>query len=461
MKHLTSLAGFTPPHLLSGMAEDTPLLVALSGGADSVALLALLVNYAAETGASLSVAHVNHKLRGPDSDRDSAFCRALAEKHGLPFYLLEADVGKMAKENRRGVEEQARLVRYDFFASIMAANDIPLLVTAHHADDNAETVLLHITRGSGLHGLSGIAPVREFATGKLLRPMLLATKEEILCFCEQNELAYVTDKTNSDTDYARNRIRHNVMPELARINPSVATSLSRLCRSVSRDDDFIDTCARTFLDTHITADGSLPLTALCQTHPALSTRAVAILLTPLLDELSAVHVESVMKLVKNGVPHSSLDLGNGVKACVEDESLRLLKESAPLATHFDFQIPLHEGENPIPEADMLILIEKDSSPKNQQTVKNIYKKATTTYISSATIYDSFIARPRQDGDVILAGGMHKKVKKLMCDRKIPLALRSRLPIVCDADGILWIPLTAQRDGTSGDKKVKITLFYND
>ena len=461
MKRVTPLSGFTPPHLLSHTAESTPILVALSGGADSVALLALLIDYAEKTGAPLSVAHVNHKLRGADADADADFCRALAERYQLPFYLLEVDVRGLAVENKRGIEEQARISRYEFFASLMAKHKIPLLATAHHADDNAETLLLHITRGSGLHGLGGIAPVRDFASGKLIRPLLSVAKADILAFCEANGLSFVTDSTNEDVDYARNRIRHNVMPELCRINPSAVDSITRLCRTAAREDDFIAACAHEFLETNKTNNGALPLEALCNAHPALAARAVKQLLSSRLSDTSATHVASVLKLAEDGVPHSSLDLGSGVRAYVEAGCLWVSDTPVDSTTPPNFCTPLREGENPIPEADMLILVETESSRKNHEAFKNIYKKATTTHISSATIYDSLVARPRREGDVILTHGMHKKVKKLMCDCGLPLTLRPRLPIVCDADGILWIPFVAQRDGSVGDGNITVTLFYND
>ena len=461
MKHVSALRGFTQPHLLSGMAENTPILLALSGGADSVALLALLCDYAKKNGTPLSVAHVNHKLRGADSDADRDFCRALAAKHDLPFYLLETDVATLADQNHRGIEEEARIVRYDFFSSLMEKHSIPLLVTAHHADDNAETVLLHLTRGSGLRGLCGIAPVRDFETGKLLRPLLSVTKSEILAFCEANDLAYVTDATNDDTDYARNRIRHKVMPELCRVNPAAAESIARLCKVAAKENDFMDECAKDFLAAHQKTDGSIPTKALNNAHPALAARVISCLLAEVLDESCSVHTEAVLRLSENGMPHSSLDLGDGVRATIENGALSFTRAPEEPQKNFDYEISLHMGENPIPEANMMILIEDNSSHKNQESVKNIYKKATTTYLSSAKIDDSLMARPRREGDVILTCGMHKKVKKLMCDRKIPLPLRARLPLLCDTEGILWIPLAAQRDGIIGDGKIKVTLFYND
>ena len=459
MKQLL-LDGFIAPHKLSGMAANTPILVALSGGADSSALLVLLAEYEKESGAPLSVAHVDHKLRGTASDADREFCRALAERYELPFYLLEADVAALANEHHRGVEEEARQVRYDFFASLMREHHIPLLATAHNADDNAETLLFHLARGSGLRGLCGIPAVRQFEGGKIIRPLLGVSKAEILAFCKRQGIDYVTDDTNSDITYARNRIRHKVLPELAEVNSGVLGNLSRLCASLRQDEDFLNRSAADFISRH-ESNGALALEALKDAHPAIAARAVASLLSRVTDDVRAVHIDAILSLAKSAIPHSSLDLGDGAKAMVEGGSL-IIGTCSPPAPAKQFCYVLHEGENPIPEVDMLILIENASaSHKNQKTFKNIYKKATTTRISSDKIYDSFIVEPRREGDVIFSGGMHKKVKKLMCDRKIPLSLRDRLPIFRDSRGIVWIPSVALRDGAAdGDDRMTVTLFYN-
>ena len=459
MKHLL-LDGFIAPHKLSDMAANTPILVALSGGADSSALLFLLAQFAKETGAPLSVAHVDHKLRGTASDADREFCRTLAERYGLPFYLLEADVAALANEHHRGIEEEARHVRYDFFASLMREHHIPLLATAHNADDNAETLLFHLARGSGLRGLCGIPAVRPFGDGKIVRPLLTVSKAEILAFCQRQSIDYVTDNTNSDITYARNRIRHKILPELAAVNSGVLGNISRLCASVQQDEDFLSRSAAEFMTRH-ESNGAISLEALKDAHPAVAARAVASLLSRVTDDVRAVHIDAILSLAKSAIPHSSLDLGSGAKAMIEGGSL-IIETGAPPPPIKHFFYALHEGENPISEVDMLILIEKASaSHKNQKTFKNIYKKATTTRISSDKIYDSFIVEPRHEGDVIFSGGMHKKVKKLMCDRKIPLSLRDRLPILRDSRGIVWIPEVALRDGAAdGDDMMTVTLFYN-
>ena len=181
---------FTAPHILSGMLANTPILLALSGGADSSALLFMLCEYCKKSGAPLAVAHVNHMIRGEDAERDRDFCRSLAKKLGLPFYLLEADVPALAREHKRGLEEEARITRYEFFEKVMRENSIPLLATAHNATDNAETVIFNLTRGSGLHGMCGIPPTREFSGGRIIRPLLKMSKDEILAFCRENGIPF-------------------------------------------------------------------------------------------------------------------------------------------------------------------------------------------------------------------------------------------------------------------------------
>lgn len=456
-----AIEGFTPPHLLSGMAESTPILIALSGGADSSALLFALDAYAGKHGTPLAVAHVDHKLRGAESDADREFCRSLAESYGLPFYLLEADVRSLAQAHHRGVEEEARQVRYQFFAALMKEHGIPLLATAHNADDNAETVLFHLCRGSGLRGLCGIPATRAFGEGTLIRPLLGVPKQRILDFCEQNRIPYVTDATNKDTCYARNRIRHNVLPELTAINSGARDNISRLCTSLRQDEEFISSAVSQFLNRH-EADGSLPLDALVHAPAAIASRAVASLLSRLTEDVRAVHIEAVLELARAAVPHSTVHLSDGIAASVENGSLVIAKKTAP-QRDISFYYEVGVGETEIPEANMTLIIENAAgSHKNHQTLKNIYKKSTTTKISSDRIYGSLSVRNRREGDSLLSCGMHKKIKKLMCDRKLPLPLRNRLPLLEDGQGILWVPSIALRDGAAdGKEALTFTLYYSD
>lgn len=296
----------TPPHALSGMPSDTPILLGLSGGADSVTLLELLLEYCREHGAPLYTAHVNHMIRGEDAVRDRDFCVALAERRGIPCFTLDADVPAIAAESGRGLEEAARMVRYDFFESLMTEHRIPLLATAHNADDALETLIFNLVRGCGLSGLASIPPVRPIGEGLLIRPLLSVSKEQVLEYCRVNSLDFVTDSTNSDDAYSRNHIRHNVIPQLKRLNPAVLKTTARLSESARMDDDLIGSLADQYMSQH----DPYELRSLRALHPALLRRV----LVRMYSEASggytpeAVHLADMVRLIQRGVGNSSLSL---------------------------------------------------------------------------------------------------------------------------------------------------------
>ena len=446
---------FVSPHTLSGTPSSTPLLLALSGGADSCALLYMLLEYCAEHGTPLSVAHVDHGIRGEEAKRDADFCCALAKRHGLPFYLLNADVPALAKQNGRSVEEEARAVRYDFFEQVMQRESIPLLVTAHNADDNAETVLFRISRGTTARGLSGIPSVRALSFGAVVRPLLDMTKAEILAYCEENAIDFVNDCTNECTLYARNRIRHHVLPELRAVNDGVAQNINRLSRSLRAEEDFWREQVEVFLAANADKK-TLCVSPLLSLHEALGKRVLATFLETNGIEPSFTTIELVFSLARAAKPHASLDFAGGTISYENG----MLVANRPLPQKADYLVPVQKEMTSLLDGEFCLIREDPSADGVHQMCQNIYKKSTTTKISSATINGSLFVRPRREGDTILTGGMHKKVKKLFCEKKIPLPLRDRLPILCDDDGIVWIPLVALRDGVGGDTD-RFTLFYNE
>lgn len=447
---------FTRPHLLSGLPENTPILLALSGGADSRALLHMLLSY----GAPLSVAHVDHGIRGEHSDRDREFCETLAKEAGLPFYLLKTDIPALARKNHMGLEEQARAERYRFFEETMKEHNIPILATAHNATDNAETLLFRMARGTGLAGLCGISPTRPFGGGILIRPLLNMTKEDILAYCEEHSLTYVTDETNADTFYARNRIRHNVLPELSALNSEAIRHIAGLCRSLTEDEAYLSDTARELVDRDRKESGEtagVSLSLLKTLPPALSSRVLAHLFGA--PPLTAKNREELMALAARATPHSSLDLPQGRRALIENGRLLVAtEEQLPPVTLAP--TPIGMGASALFDGKMLLVADSETSPHEMWfSAKNIYKNATTIYINSDRIKNGLFVRTRKEGDRILLHGLHKKLRKLQNEVSLPLALRSALPLLCDKEGILWAPLTALRDGAVGDSLLRITLFY--
>lgn len=221
--------------------------VALSGGADSVSLIIALCElrsgFASEPDLELFACHLNHGLRGEESDRDERFCRELCERLGVPFYSKKVDVSKLANKHE-STEQAARRVRYEFFGEALGHFNAKTLATAHNANDNAETVLLNLTRGTGLKGLCGIPPVRAFGEGfKVVRPLINCERAEIEAFLNERGQASVTDATNLSEDYTRNKIRRRVLPELAEINPSVLAVIGRMTGNLRADSVFLDSLA--------------------------------------------------------------------------------------------------------------------------------------------------------------------------------------------------------------------------
>ena len=444
---------FTPPHLLSGLDADTPILAGFSGGADSTAMLYMLSVYGRSTGAKIYAAHINHGIRGAEADRDEQFCRSLCDTLGIELFVLKADVPKIAKDTGESIETAARNVRYEFFENVMRENDISLLATAHNANDNLETMLFNMARGTSLSGMCGIPETRPCEGGTVIRPILRMQKSDILSFCNENGLEFVTDSTNADTDYTRNKIRAEIIPALLEINSGAVKNAARLSKTLTADSLCLESMKNMFLEG--LSDGcSVETEKLNGSPDAIVNRALLSLYSDISggESLEAVHVTALRRLSAEEVPHSSVTLPKGIEAVIEDRRLvfrRIVKKQDIEA----YSIPLSEGNNPISQTNCEIVI------VNSQNTKNIYKNSTLLSIDFAKINGSLFARSRLAGDKILMGGMHKSVKKLMCDKKIPLELRSRIPVICDGNGIVAIPFVGIRDGARSKDKENTTCLH--
>lgn len=436
---------FILPTTLAGLPSDTPVLLGLSGGADSSALLHMLVR----AGVRVSTAHIHHGIRGAEADRDEDFCRALAARCGVPIHVLHADVPAAARERHEGLEEAAREIRYAFFLRVMREHGIPILATAHNADDNLETLLLHIIRGSGTRGGGGIPPVRPLdETGRLVavRPILTMTKDEILAYCEEHGLSYVTDSTNADVSYARNRLRAAVLPELRRINPDAAGAALRFCDALREDERYFDAQTEALL-----TGNELCTDELAALPPALGTRVLIRTARRAGAEPDRSHIKAMLDCIAQDC--GSVVLPGSVIARVGDGRLTYLRderEKRARRTEDGYPAPacapLRDGKNRLPgTSGTLFYAAGEEWTKNSH---KIYNSSTSVSLNIDRIKGSLFCRTRRPGDRILCGGMHKSVKKLLCDAHTPLpaALRRALPVVCDGDGIVWVPYLPPRDG---------------
>ncbi|MBQ8388337.1 MAG: tRNA lysidine(34) synthetase TilS [Clostridia bacterium] len=431
------MINFRDPHALAGLDGREPVLLALSGGADSSALLSMLVDHCKKSGAPLYAAHVDHLIREDEHGRDRDFCRRLCESCGVPIFVLEADIPAIAAESGESTELAARRVRYEYFASLMREHSIPLLCTAHNADDNIETLIFNLTRGTGLRGLCGIPRVRRVEEGMIVRPILDMTKDEILDYCRERGLEYVTDSTNGDDSYSRNRIRLHVIPELRRLNPDVAHTVSRFSEAVSLDYRFISSCAEELI-----SERGISVSELRSTDPAVARCAIALAFEQACgSHLEAVHVEALAELCENGRGFSSVSLPCSMRGRIEGDYLRFSKDEREPQTCENYEITLKTGKNILGEHIILYVSEKNE--------KNIYNFATRATIASDKIVGDLYARNRRAGDKILMRGMHRELRKLMNEKKIDPELRDSWPVICDGEGILYVPRIGLRDGAVG------------
>ncbi|MBE6660705.1 MAG: tRNA lysidine(34) synthetase TilS [Ruminococcaceae bacterium] len=455
-------AAYRSPAALCALRTDTPLLLGLSGGADSRLLLHLLAKECKESGAPLHLAHVHHGIRGAEADRDEQFCRALADEYGLPIFVLHADVPSLARERGESIETVARAVRYGFFADVMAKNHISLLVTAHHADDNLETVLLHLARGCGLAGLGGISPARAFERlegAMIVRPLLACSKADILKACDELGLAYVTDSTNADTAYARNLVRAQVLPALSKIADHPEQQVLRTCQTMREDEAFLCELAKEFLSREL-RDGAIRRSALSNTHVAVAKRALRLWVHSLCGHLpEACHIDALMALCQTDATAKQVHLPSSIIATAERDVLRLVKgedgRSAPPCASFDFPFSLTSVDDTSHGFGVRVSF---SSPDEHQIItkndKNVYKP----FIRDTLMFDTIVEcsawlegralhwRSRDAGDTLLLRGINRKLRKLQNELGIPAALRDRLPLLCDGDTVIWAPFCGARDG---------------
>ena len=443
-KRSTFPSGFTSPYSLAGLNTDEKILVAFSGGADSSALLDMTVRFVGDP-KKVFAAHVDHLIRPDEHLRDLEFCKRTAEKYGIKLFTLTADIPAFSKEIGESLETAARRKRYGFFDSLMAEHGIKILATAHNADDNLETLILNLTRGSGMRGMCGIPPARQFGGGWLVRPILKMSKDSIFSYCEQNSVEYVTDSTNEIDDCSRNIIRLNVIPELKKINPSVVTSASRMSDSAREDDSFFEKLTSEFLSEYNITDG-IPTERINSLHSSIKNRVFIKIFG---TELETVHVKALAHLCLDSVPHSSVSLPGNRRAVIESDRI-ILDADRQKNKPTTFSVQLVHGENRISDTFLLYVSDTDT---------NIYKSETQGTIASDKICGELYARTRLPGDKIVIGGMHKSLKKLMCDNKIDISLRDRLPIICDSEGIVFVPFIGTCDRVKPKKNNKMTYIY--
>ena len=366
------------------------LLCAVSGGRDSVCLLHYLASIAAERGFTVAAGHLNHRMR-PEAQRDEDFVRELCRTMNVPFYTEAAPVYETAARWGLGVEETGRKLRYDFLFRTAEQIGAARIATAHHAQDQAETVLLNLLRGTGPEGLGGIPPVR----GRIVRPLLQTSRTEIEDYLEAHHLSHVEDSTNEDTHYARNRLRRELWPALETINPALERAIGRTAEILRRENGYLDTLAAEYLPPSGTAVETAVLLAAPE---PLRPRMARLLLERLptgKKDVGAVHIDAMLALAERG---GTLDLPDGARAVCRNGWLRLtVKEEAPP------EQVLTQGENAWGQYHIIV----QGGEGRTITVR--------TWKSS---------------DRMETERGSRSLKRLFADGGVPIEERDRIPVVC-------------------------------
>jgi tRNA(Ile)-lysidine synthase len=440
-------------HLMCTQGDH--ILVALSGGADSMALLHILHRLAPDLHLTLSVAHLNHGIRGEAAHRDQLFSHRTARTLGLPYYTTTVDVPSLAHQAGTGLEEAARLARHTYLHEVASCCGARRIAVGHHKGDMAEQLLLNLLRGSGLKGLGAMEPVTKQG---IIRPLMDLSREDLTAWLKAEGIDHVTDASNSDTAYTRNRVRHVLIPMLeSDFNPSAVDTLARTAALLREEEAWVTDMAETlYADCLLTHEANrLELSApkLSHLHPAAQKRVLRRSVAALCGStraLTTAHIKSLSDLMHQGGAGRSVDLSRGLRGVrtrgtlhlvVEKEALRkkrpdLLEETPP------FSYPV---ENPGPESPYTLVIPETGDRlvfKWAQGPEGIpdSRNAMRVFLAQDAVTFPLTVRNTRPGDRFRpqGGNGSRKLGRFLADCTVEGPRRSQTPLVVSKEKILWV-----------------------
>lgn len=425
-------------HMLPG--KGGTILCAVSGGRDSMCLLHYLYEASKRYDFTVAAAHLNHLMRDT-AMRDVNFVRSFCEVREIPFFAEAASVYEMAEQCHISVEEAGRRARYAFLYRTADTIGAEKIATAHHSNDQAETVLLNLVRGTGPEGLGGIPPVR----GRLIRPLLQTSRQEIEAYLEENDIGHVEDETNEDLAFARNRLRRVIWPELEKMNPAVRGNVARAAQIVRQENNFLNELAAAYLPPDGTEIGCDVLRG----APQVLRRRILRLLIDRLSvgkkDFGAVHMEALLRLCESG---GTLNLPSGVLAQCSDGMLQLsaVQEVLP-------EMELTEGT--CRWGDFTICLRKNDG--------NFPKKRDAILLNYDKIEKSVSVRAwHRDDRLYLPGGRgERSLKRLFAEHGIATTARQRWPVICvdgKAAAVYGIGTDERFLPGNGNHEIEITIY---
>lgn len=394
-----------------------------------MALFVCLRELAEEHGFFLTALHVNHGIRGEEAERDQRFVENLTMRWQVPLIVRKADVPAYAKHEKIGLELAARQMRQQFFAELHAAGTVDAVATAHHMEDNAESLLLHMARGSGLEGLAGIQP----QAGFFIRPFLGLHRGQIREYLRQRGQQWVEDSTNEDVNYSRNYVRHELLPRFGRMNPQAVEALNRLAAAAGSSLDFLKQAAARVVGAVQFQEGEaqIDLAALTEVHEAVASQALRLILAQLgrMQDVQQAHIEALLRLCRSGRTGALLHLGSGWQAQLSYGRLRLWREAAVQPEPFEQKLNLY-GVTELPVGRMT------AAPAGKRGAGSGWSE----YLDEDRIPLNAVLRTRRPGDTFrpLHGMGSKKLKDYFMDLKLPRPERDCVPLLAEGPRILWV-----------------------
>jgi tRNA(Ile)-lysidine synthase len=421
-----------------GVRRDDRLLVAVSGGADSIALLHILSLLSHSYPFKLHVAHLNHSLRGKESDEDAEFVQKYSDSLHISGTVVKKDIASAAKGMKRSTQDAARLVRYQVLGEIAFKEECDWIATAHHADDLAETFLMRLIRGSGSRGLSAIPKKR----GKIIRPFLHLTREEILEYLRKYKISYRDDSSNLLPVYFRNQIRHELLPLLKRYNPNIVKVLGNETEIFSEEEKYLEEQIQREMPGVAELPGpnraNLKIARFLKQPVPFQRGILRSLFFHLkgdLINLHFVHIGQIIHLAEKGLTGKSVHIPEGIIVYKLYDRLEFYRQEDLFpGKKFSYTLPI-PGEIPSPELKMIFRATVRNGPFFEE------RKTDETWFDLDQVKLPLTVRTRQPGDLIYPArlkGKKKKLQDLFVDLKTSRLLRDQVPLLVDPDRVLWV-----------------------